>query len=301
MNSWFIEEARALGFVSVGFSTSGRPPFFDRFCEWTAAGKYGEMKWLKRSQQLREDSGKLLKGCQTVVTLAYPYSSTKPYTEDGFCSARYTEPGKADYHDRLRAKAQKLSKLLTDKYPGTRTRVCVDSAPILERSFAYASGIGFIGKNNMFIIPGYGSYIFLVEILADTLLPFKKIEPMREQCGSCFRCLKACPTGALEAPFSIDASRCLSYLTIEHPESVNSEIGKKMGECFLGCDRCQEACPFNEGSDKKNILLPHTDEILEMDEKDFEKLLSSTAFERVGLTKLKENIRAIRSTSSLPG
>lgn len=294
MISSFIEEALALGFVAVGFSRPVRPMFFDRFCEWTAAGKQGEMTWLQRNQHLREDPGMLLKGCRTLITLAYPYSSIKPFTEDGFCAARYTEPGRADYHARLRAKAKELARGLPERYPGTRTRVCVDSAPILERSFAYASGIGFLGKNNMLIIPGYGSHLFLVEILTTALLPFSEIEPMKSQCGDCSRCIDACPTGALEAPFSLNASKCLSYLTIEYPGRVDIETGRKMGECFFGCDICQEACPFNKGRDAKGVLLPSTGEILRMEQRGFEEKFGTTAFARTGLAKLKENIRAVR-------
>jgi epoxyqueuosine reductase len=293
----FIKESESLGFVAAGFSRPERPMFFDKFRSWLAAGKQGEMKWLGKYSEIREDPKRLLEGCETIITLAYPYTSNKPCTPDGFTAARYTEPDKVDYHDRLRKLARHLSRIILEWYPGTRTRVCVDSAPILERSFAYASGTGFIGKNNMLIVPGHGSYVFLVEILATAFLPSSNSEPMENQCGSCTLCLDACPTGALEGPFCVDASRCLSYLTIEHCGAITGETGRGMGRCFYGCDICQEVCPFNEADSPGQPLLPSTEEILGMSERDFNGQFGNTALARAGLDKVKENIRAVRSSN----
>jgi epoxyqueuosine reductase len=253
------------------------------------------MAWMERNLALRENPVRLLDGCQTVITLAYPYSSNRPCTPDGFCAARYTEPKKTDYHDRLRKLAQGLASLIVEWYPGCGTRICVDSAPVLERSFAYASGMGFIGKNNMLIIPGYGSYVFLAEILATAFLAYPETEPMESHCGECTRCVDACPTGAIEKPFYLDSSKCLSYLTIEYSGKVNEETGIRMDNCFLGCDICQEACPFNQEKFLRDVSLPSTDEILRMSRKNFMEGLGKTAFARVGLEKLKENIQAVRS------
>ena len=294
MASFIIEEAATLGFVAVGFSLPGAPLFLDRFCDWIAARKYGEMTWIKRHLELRKNPKMLLKDCRTIITLAYPYSSNKPCTPDGFSVARYTEPDKIDYHYRLRKSAKRLVQGIQKRFPKTRSRVCVDSAPILERSFAYASGIGFIGKNNMLIIPGYGSYLFLVEILTTALITFPLAEPVNNQCGSCTRCVDACPTGALEKPYSLNASRCLSYLTIEYKGEINSESAQKMGNCFFGCDICQEVCPFNKKEPTGRVLIPSTYEILNMDEDDFKERFGKTAFARAGLTKIKNNIRVLK-------
>lgn len=295
--SSLIEKASCLGFVEIGFSRPGRPLFFDQFCSWISSGRHGEMGWLDRSVRLREDPARLLDGGRTVVSLAYPYPPEKPLTEDGFSVARYTEPEKEDYHNRLRKLGRRVAKEITKRYPGSKTRVCVDSAPIMERSFAYSSGIGFIGKNNMLIIPGHGSYVFLVEILVTVPLSYPKIEPMSSQCGSCKLCIDACPTGALDGAFSLNASRCLSYLTIEDPSAVGSETGKKMGKCFFGCDICQEVCPFNEGGSSERPALPSTKEILGMGEEGFSEVFGKTVFERAGLEKMKSNIRALRSAA----
>jgi len=292
--SHFVEKAKSLGFTAVGFSRPGAPLFFDRFQAWIAGGKQGDMHWIERHAELRESPGKLLEGCRTIITLAYPYSSRKPFTPDGFAAARYTEPRQADYHDRLRKLAKISAQAIVNDYPGTRIRVCVDSAPILERSFAYASGIGFIGKNNMLIIPGHGSFFFLVEILTTALLPFQELVPMENRCRSCTNCMDACPTGALEKDFSLNASRCLSYLSIEYPNALNSKTGDLMGDCFFGCDVCQEVCPFNEEVFPRELALPSTDEILDMDGKVFEDKFGHTAFARAGFEKVKSNIRAVK-------
>jgi len=292
---YLTEKAKSLGFISVGMSRPDPPLFFDRFCEWISSGRQAEMHWLERNLDLRENPGRLLDGLSTVISLAYPYSSIRPMTSDGLTTARYTEPRKTDYHDRLKKLTRGLINTLLEFYPDSRIRICVDSAPILERSFACASGMGFIGKNNALIIPGYGSYFFLLEILTTAHVPFSKKSPMENQCGSCRRCIDACPTGALEGPFSLDASNCLSYLTIEHRGETESSLGEKMGSCFFGCDICQEVCPFNETRTVKEPLLPSTDEFLGMEEADFKVRFGKTALRRAGLKKIKSNIRAIRS------
>ena len=283
-----------MGFLAVGFSRPERPLFFDQFCSWIAGGRHGDMAWLARNIEIRKNPARLLEDCRTVITLAYPYPSKKPCTSDGFTAARYTEPGKTDYHSRLRDLARTLARSIKEQHPESATRVCVDSAPILERSFAYASGIGFIGKNNMLIIPGYGSYLFLVEILTTVPFPSTETGRMENQCGSCTKCVDSCPTGALEKPFLLDASRCLSYFTIEHRGPVGSEMGRKMGNCFFGCDVCQEVCPFNQWESSKDLLLPSTEEILTMDATDFDEKFGKTAFARAGLEKIKGNIEAIK-------
>ncbi|MBW2047321.1 MAG: tRNA epoxyqueuosine(34) reductase QueG [Deltaproteobacteria bacterium] len=286
-----IEQAKDLGFVAIGFSRPGKPIFFDRFSEWISSGRHGDMAWMERHLDIRRDPTRLLKGCRTVISLAYPYSREKPCTPEGFSAARYTEPSKADYHHRLKKLAKVLGRTIREKYPGARIRVCVDSAPILERSFAYSSGIGFIGKNNMLIVPGHGSFLFLGEILTTAPIPHDRSEPMKGPCGTCTRCIDACPTGALEAPYRLDASRCLSYLTIEKKGSIGLDTGQKMGGNFFGCDVCQEVCPFNGETGKRTTALPPIDAILAMTDGEFARTFGKTALARAGLNKIKDNVR----------
>ena len=288
-----VDQAKELGFVALGFSRAEKPLFFHEFCAWITAEKFGQMAWLRRHLDLRENPGMLLSECRTIISLAYPYSPTTPCTPEGFSMARYSEPQKKDYHNRLRKKSRHLALALRESYPKAKTRVCVDSAPILERSFAYKSGMGFLGKNNMLIVPGHGSYVFLAEILTTASLPYVEAKPMEDLCGPCTRCLDACPTGALEGPHRLDASKCLSYLTIEHEGAFGPETGKKMGQGFLGCDVCQEVCPFNQPKSAREVSLPPISEFLKMDDEKFEKQFGQTALARPGLQRIKRNIRAV--------
>lgn len=288
------DQPKDLGFIALGFSRPGEPLYFDRFRAWISAGKQGEMDWMARHLDLRKNPARLLEGCRTLLSLAYPYSQKKPCTPEGFSAARYSEPHKVDYHDRLRKKAKIIAGAIEQQYPGSKTRVCVDSAPILERSFAYSSGIGFIGKNNMLIIPGYGSFLFLTEILTTASIPHPETEFMESRCGSCTKCIDACPTGALEAPYSVNASKCLSYLTIEKSGTIDEDTGRKMGNCFLGCDVCQEVCPLNDVDKSKAEVLPSINEILSMNDETFQETLGKTTFARAGLHKIKGNIMNLR-------
>jgi len=288
-----VKQAKNLGFVALGVSRSEKPLFFDAFCTWVDAERFGQMAWLKRHGELREDPGKLLSKCQTIISLAYPYSPEKPRTPEGFTMARYSEPQKEDYHNRVRKKASRLALEIVASCPGSKTRVCVDSAPILERSFAYRSGMGFIGKNNMLIVPGHGSYVFLAEILTTVPLPLGDSGPREDLCGNCTRCLDACPTGALEGPNQLNASRCLSYLTIEHEGDFGPETGERMDRCFLGCDVCQEVCPFNRVEKTRAASLAGIGEFLKMDNVEFKTIFGQTALARPGLERIQRNIRAV--------
>jgi epoxyqueuosine reductase len=291
-NRVFIDKAKELGFIAVGFTRPGIPLHFESFRRWLRDVQLGDISYLRKHIDIREDPTRLLEGTRTIISLAYPYPAAKPSTPDEYAASRYSTPDQDDYHLRLRKAGKELSTVVSQLFPGTRSRVCVDSAPILERSIAAASGIGFIGKNNMLIVPGYGSYCYLVEILTTARFPIPDFKGHDHQCGSCTRCIDSCPTGALKAPFYLDVSRCLSYLTIESRNDVDRETAGNMGNTFFGCDVCQEACPFNR-QEVSIVSLPSTEEILAMSESAFKGTFGRTAFERAGLKKVKSNIRAL--------
>lgn len=253
------------------------------------------MTWLERHAELRKNPSSLLKDCRTVLSLAYPHSLKKPGTSDGLSVSRYSQPDRKDYHKRLKILCDELADVIKKTHKGCDVRVCIDSAPILERSFAYLSGIGFIGKNNMLIIPGYGSYFYLAEILTTAEIEFESPGTIETLCLSCTQCIDSCPGGALERPFYLNASKCISYLTIEKKDPVDAEIGGKMGDCFFGCDRCQEVCPYNDKGGGIDIILPSSEELLDMDEESFKTRFGKSAFGRAGFEKIKTNIRAILS------
>jgi epoxyqueuosine reductase len=289
----FINRAKDLGFIAVGFSRPQKPIFFDFFIQWLKEVEVGNMHYLKRNTDLRETPVMLLDGLQTIISLAYPYPVNKPSTPDGYTASRYSTPRQEDYHFRLKNLGKKLCAFIAEAFPESRSRIFVDSAPILERSFAVMGGIGFIGKNNMLIVPGIGSYCFLAEILTTAPLAITSSKMPENGCGSCTRCIESCPTGALKSPFCIQASQCLSYLTIESKDDIDKDITSKMGNTFFGCDVCQEVCPFNKKG-LPDVSLPHTETILKMTEFAFEKTFGKTAFKRTGLNKLKSNISAVK-------
>jgi epoxyqueuosine reductase len=289
-----ISKAYDLGFISIGFSPLERPLFIDEFKSWIGAGKNAGMSWLEKNIDVREDPSKLLDQCKTIISLAYPYPSKKPATNDGFTVSRYSRPDQEDYHKTMKDLCAELVTFIKSLYRDSSARICVDSVPVMERSFGYSSGIGFIGKNNMLIIPEYGSYFFLAEILTTAQLNISDPEVIDNQCGDCSLCVDSCPTGALESPFCLDPSRCLSYLTIECKKSPDKLWGRYMGDCFVGCDICQEVCPFNKEEKRRNICLPSTDELLSMSNGGFNKLFGKTALSRPGLQKIKENIKILK-------
>ncbi len=292
MDHAFIDRAKGLGFIAIGFSKPETPIYFDFFLNWLREVEIEDMAYLKRNIDFRRDPTRLLEGLKTIISLAYPYPENKPSTPDGYTASRYSMPQEEDYHIRLRKLLKQLCTFIAEIFPESRSRVCVDSAPILERSFAVRSGIGFIGKNNMLIISGYGSYCFLAEILTTAQFPIPSFKEPENGCGSCTKCIDNCPTGALKAPFYIDVSKCLSYLTIESKDDIDKGTAVKMGNTFFGCDVCQEICPFN----KKGlpvVSIPSTDTILGMNELDFKRTFGRTAFERAGRKKLKSNIKVL--------
>jgi epoxyqueuosine reductase len=292
INQAFIDRAKELGFIAAGFSKPQKPVHFDFFLSWLHHAEIGDMKYLKRNTGLRKDPKRLLNGLQTIISLAYPYPASKPSTPDGYNASRYSTPEQEDYHLRLKRLGRQLCAFIKEIFPESNSRVCVDSAPILERSFAVTSGIGFFGKNNMLIVPGYGSYCFLVEILTTAQFAIPSAKEIENRCGSCTRCIDACPSGALTAPFCIDVSRCLSYQTIEARHDIDKGLARTMGNTFFGCDVCQEVCPFNKAEDP-TVSLPSTDRIIQMSEGDFKRTFGKTAFERAGLNKLKRNVKAL--------
>ena len=285
-------KAFEIGFTGIGFYRPVKPLFFDEFMLWVNSGRNAGMSWMERNMDIREDPVRLLPGCSTIISLAYPYPDEKPVTRDGLTLARYSTPEEDDYHIRLKGKCGELAGFLQEIYTGSKSRVLVDSAPILERSFAFSAGMGFIGKNNMLIIPGCGSYFYLAEILTTEPLDIPIVEPLSDLCGPCSKCIDSCPTGALKGPYDFDSSRCLSYLTIEEKQAIDLAMGKCMDKCFLGCDICQEVCPHNSLKPYRTCM-PSTDELLAMSNESFIRIYGRTALSRPGLEKIKSNIKAV--------
>jgi epoxyqueuosine reductase len=242
-------EAGRLGFPLVGVCAAVTPgDALQRLRQWLAAGYAGEMRYIPERLPAYADPNRVLDGARSVVMLAFPYRTTEPSpTQPGTGRiARYAW-GESDYHDVLQGRLKQLATWLQERAPEARVRGVVDSAPIMEREFAQLAGLGWIGKNTLLLNRTWGSYFFLAALLTDLELTCDEPFPT-DHCGTCRACLDACPTAAFPAPYVLDATRCISYLTIELRDAVPESLRAGIGDWVFGCDVCQEVCPWNRRS-----------------------------------------------------
>jgi len=239
-------EAQQLGFELVGFSPVKLPPHEQSFAEWLRRGFSGEMEYMKRTEELRCDPHRLVPWAVSIVSVGMNYQSRFPRPaavqgSKGWIS-RYAWG--EDYHQIMQNKLESLLEIIRRMCNGAvEGKVFVDSGPVLEREFAGIAGIGWIGKNTHLISPQRGSWFFLGELFVS--LPLVYDRPIRDRCGKCDLCLKACPTGAFVGPYVLDARRCISYLTIELKGFIPRHLRPLIGNHIFGCDICQEICPYN--------------------------------------------------------
>jgi epoxyqueuosine reductase len=232
-------QAFGLGFDLAGIATLGAPDSAPEFDAWLASGYQGEMQYLERGADLRRDARRPEPGMRSAVVVAMNYGGTQPSGP----IARYARGD--DYHTVMHEKLDELGTWFAIASNGTaRTRSYVDTGPVLERDLARRAGLGWFGKNTNLINPKLGSFFFIGALFTDAELepdaPFEA-----DRCGSCTRCLDACPTQAFTAPRSLDATRCISYLTIELKGEIPEEFRSAIGELVYGCDICQDVCPWN--------------------------------------------------------
>lgn len=255
------QEANRLGFPLVGVTTPEAPEHLDFFREWCAVGNHGMMGWMvsDRSLQRRSDPKKILPECESILMLGSLYPAPSPAA--GGRIAAYAE--NQDYHEILGERLQRLVHFLEETLGETiPNRWYTDTGPVLERDLAQRAGLGWIGKNTTLINKTYGSYFFLAEILLGIKLD---LDPpfLSQHCGTCTRCLDACPTGSLTVPYTLDTSRCISYLTIEYREMIPLELRHLLGDWIFGCDICQQVCPWNQAKEVSGDIL---DEFLPREE-----------------------------------
>ena len=247
--------AQELGFDSCRVGACASPPHATEFQDWLRQGSAGEMSYMQRGEEKRCDPQKVLPGARSVIVVALNYfqgdvahAPSQGFGVAGRAAAVEGATGRIaryawgnDYHDVVAAKLDKIDNFLRGF--GGRQKSYVDTGPILERDHAAEAGIGWHGKSTMLIDPRLGTWFFLAEILTTLELP--PDPPQRNRCGTCERCIKACPTGAITAPHRLDARRCISYLTIELKGSIPSDLRPLIGSRIFGCDDCLDACPWN--------------------------------------------------------
>ncbi len=236
-----LAEAQALGFDLCRVAPAQVPPHAEEFRQWLADGRHGEMAWLARNADRRSDPQLVLPGAKSVLMLATNYWQPAPAAAAAGSGriARYAWGD--DYHEIMEPKLWQLDAWL-QLHDGMQ-RQYVDTGPVLERDLAALAGLGWQGKSTMLIHPRVGTFFFLASIFTTLELP--PDEPMRDHCGSCTRCITACPTGAITAPQQLDARLCVSYLTIENKGSIPESLRPLMGDRIYGCDDCLDACPWN--------------------------------------------------------
>lgn len=290
-------EALCLGFSACGVARAEAvdETTSEAFRSWCARGMQAGMNYMENYTDKRLDPRLLMEGTQTIVSVALNYYPARQLREDQYQFAWYAY-GK-DYHDIMKSKLNALQAMIAP--PPLQSRVFCDTAPVLERYWAWRAGLGWIGKNTQLIIPRAGSCFFLGEILLDAETD-KYDEPRESRCGNCTRCLNACPTKALEAPFLLNSGRCLSYLTIENREDIPPVEGKKTGKKIYGCDECQKACPWNRfATPCRTAELQPSEAFMQMKKEDWEALteeqykvlFKGSAVKRAKFAGLLRNIR----------
>ena len=309
------------GFMGAGIA---RAAFMEeeavRLEEWLARGYHGEMAYMANHFDIRLDPTKLVPGAKSVISLLYNYATEDPGTGNDIVGSNghgnYKDAAKnketslgnfkisryaygEDYHKVVRRKLKALVQDLKKEIGDFHARVFVDSAPVMERDWAKRSGAGWIGKNTLLINPKKGSYFFLAEIILD--VEFEYDHPIRDHCGTCTRCIDACPTDAISPEgYILDGSKCISYLTIELRSQIPEEFTGKVNDWIFGCDICQEVCPWNRfSSPHEEPAFTMSDELKsmssgtweELTDEVFQKLFEKSPVKRTGYEGLVRNIR----------
>ena len=249
-----VSFAKEVGFDSYRVAACHAPAHVKYFREWLRDGGHGEMNYMQRAEEKRCDPEKILHGARSIVALSLNYfqgDTAHPPTQRSGVASRAAATGRMgriaryawgdDYHDVIEAKLNKIDEFL--RTFGGQQKCYVDTGPVLERDYAAQAGVGWHGKSTMLIDERLGTWFFLAEILTTLELP--PDEPVPDRCGTCDRCITACPTGAITAPHRLDARRCISYLTIELKTAIPMELRPLMGDRIFGCDDCLDACPWN--------------------------------------------------------
>lgn len=311
-----LQRCRDMEFALVGVCDAQPTKRERELREWLDQGNAGEMAYLARHLDLRLDPARLVPGAQAIICVADRYAdeTPKPQNIEGRKSAaaigriaRYARG--RDYHRVMRDRLTKLSRDLAREFEGERFRACVDTAPVLEREYAQRAGLGAIGKNTMLLERSVGSWLLLGEII--TTLPLAAspaAEP--DPCGSCTRCIDACPTQAIAAEgWKLDATRCISYLTIEHRSLIDERFHAAMGDWIFGCDICQEVCPHNQPKSQNADVPTHSAyapqregldllKVLGWSEADREQAFVNSSMKRARLDMMKRN--AIIAAGNVP-
>lgn len=295
-------EAAQLGFPLAGCTPLAALPRASFVSDWLASGRAGEMRYLERRGAERVDPRRAWPWARAIVAVAFPYRPPPPPPADWRATLRGRIAAYAcgrDYHDRVLTLLERLAQRLHAHWPQATFLSYVDTGPIIEREWATQAGLGWIGRNTLLLQRHAGSYFFLGELLTDLALPAAPLPA--DHCGTCTRCLTACPTGAL-TDYAMDPRRCISYLTIEHRTAIPLALRGALENWIFGCDVCQEVCPWNReaGSPPDEALAPRLPELLALDEAGFQARFGGTAVARTRRRGLLRNVAVALGNSGNP-
>jgi len=289
-------EAKRLGFLSCGIS---KAEFLEeeapRLEKWLNQNMHGEMQYMENHFDKRLDPTKLVEGSKSVISLLLNYFPSEEQNSDSYKISKYAYG--TDYHFVIKDKLKTLLHFIQEEIGEVHGRAFVDSAPVLDKTWAAKSGLGWIGKNSNLLTQQVGSFYFVAELIVDLELDYDS--PVTDHCGTCTACIDACPTDAIVQPYVVDGSKCISYITIELKNEIPSEFDGKLDDWMFGCDVCQDVCPWNRFSKSHNEpLFNPNPELLAFTKKDweeitedvFKKVFKKSAVKRTKLSGLKRNI-----------
>lgn len=294
------QEAKRLGFDYCGISKADfLAEEAPRLEKWLNNNMHGEMKYMENHFDKRLDPRLLVEGSKSVISLLLNYFPSQQQNADAPKISKYAYGN--DYHDVIKAKCKEFLERMQEEIGEVNGRCFVDSAPVLDKAWAAKSGLGWIGKNANLINKGSGSFYFIAEIICDVELEYDS--PIKDFCGTCTKCLDACPTQAIVSPYVVDGSKCISYITIELKENIPTSFKNKMDDWVFGCDVCQDVCPWNSFSkphneplfENKNGLLDwDKNQWQEITEETFKKVFSKSAVKRTKYNGLLRNVKFIQ-------
>jgi epoxyqueuosine reductase len=292
------DEAKKLGFMFCGIA---KAEFLEeeapRLEAWLKAGMHGKMQYMENYFDKRLDPRLLVDGAKSVISLALNYYTDELQTDTLAPKISKYAYGQ-DYHTVIKDKLKQLLAVMNEEIGEVGGRAFVDSAPVLDKAWAKKAGIGWVGKNSNLLNKNAGSFFFLAELIVDIELEYD-VAPTADHCGTCTRCIDACPTDAIVGPYVVDGSRCISYLTIELKDELPAEFKGKMDNWMFGCDICQDVCPWNKFSvvHTESAFTPHPEllglnssDIAEITEDVFQKVFQKSAVKRTKYQGLKRNI-----------
>ncbi|NGZ88799.1 tRNA epoxyqueuosine(34) reductase QueG [Psychroflexus maritimus] len=293
------QKAKKLGFLSCGIS---KAEFLEdeapRLEKWLNEGKHGQMKYMENHFDKRLDPTKLVEGSKSVISLLYNYYPQELQQEDTYKISKYAYG--RDYHFVIKDLLKQLMQELQAEIGTIEGRAFVDSAPVLDKAWAKRSGLGWIGKHSNLLTKQVGSFYFIAELIVDLDLAYDT--PVTDHCGSCTKCIDACPTQAIVEPYVVDGSKCISYFTIELKDELPTEMANQFEDWAFGCDICQDVCPWNKFSKPHNQPLFNPDQRLLKNSKEdwkeitkevFNEIFKKSAVKRTKFEGLKRNIKFI--------